>query len=77
MNYVGRLSSGQLGDFLMDALARVSVEMPYRGPKFYRDGKYTYVNSVAGEFDWFNGVEKIYYEEELIYELVYHGGVIR
>jgi len=77
MNYVGRLLSGQLGDFLMDALAQVSVEMPYRGPAFYRDGKYTYANSVTGEFEWFNGVEKIYYEDELIYELTYHGGVIR
>ena len=77
MNYVGRLLSGELGDFLSDVLAQVSVPMPYRGPAYYRDGKYTYVNLVSGEFEWFNGVEKIYYENELIYELSYHGGVIR
>ena len=77
MNYSGRLITGQLGNFLTDSLSRVSVEMPYRGPAFYRDGKYTYVNLVSGEFSWFNGVEKIYYDGELIYELVYHGGLVK
>lgn len=77
MNYIGRLLSGQLGDFLTEMLARVSEAMPYRGPEFYRDGKYVYVNSVSGEFDWFTGAEKIYYEDELIYELVYYGGAVR
>lgn len=77
MNYVGRLLSGQLGDFLTEMLARVSVEMPYRGPAFHRDGKYVYVNLVSGEFDWFQGIEKIYYEDELIYELAYHGGAVK
>ena len=77
MNYSGRTLSGDLGSFLTDSLSRVNAEMPYRGPAFYRDGKYTYVNLVTGEFGWFNGVEKIYYDGELIYELVYHGGMVR
>ena len=77
MNYAGRLLSGQLDNFLMDALAQVNVEMPYRGPVFYRDGKYTYVNSVSGKLDWFQGAEKIYYDDEMIYELFYHGGMVR
>jgi len=77
MNYIGRSLSGQLGDFLTKMLSLVNVELPYRGPAFYRDGKYVYVNLVSGEFNWFQGIEKIYYENELIYELVYHGGVVR
>ena len=77
MNYNGRLFTGQLGNFLTKVLTQVSEKMPYRGPSFYQDGKYTYVNSVSGEFNWFQGAEKIYYEGELIYELVYHGGWVR
>jgi len=77
MNYVGHLLSGQLGNFLTDVLAQINPGMPYRGPAFYRDGKYTYVNLVTGDFDWLQGVEKIYYKDELIYELSYHGGMIK
>ena len=80
MNYIGRSfleeTSGIIG-FLTEVLSHVTVELPYRGPAFYRDGKYTYVNLVSGEFEWFQGIEKIYYEDELIYELVYHGGVVK
>jgi len=78
MNYVGRLLEGQPDwSFLSDALAQVEGDMPYRGPAIYRNGKYTYVNRAAGTFDWFEGVEQIYYQDELIYELKYHGGMIR
>lgn len=77
MNYNGRLLSGQLGDFLTKMLSFVSAELPYRGPDFYREGRYSYVNLVSGEFDWFQGSERIYYENELIYELVYHGGAVK
>lgn len=78
MNYVGRLLSGQPDwSFLSDALARVEEEMPYRGPVFYRDGKYIYTNRVTGNVNWFDGIEQIYYEDELIYELKYHGGLVR
>jgi len=77
MNYIGRTLSGQPIDFLTEMLTHVSMEMPYRGPEFYRDGKYTYINLVSGTFDWFQGVEKIYYGDELIYELVYHGGEVK
>jgi len=80
MNYVGCSfleDTSAMFSFLTEVLGHVTVEMPYRGPAFYRDGKYTYVNEVAGDFDWFEGDEKIYYQEELIYELRYHGGKIK
>ena len=80
MNYIGRLLSdegNQSIDFLTKVLAQVSSEMPYRGPAFLQDGKYVYVNSACGEFNWFQGSEKIYYEDEQVYELVYHGGTVR
>ena len=77
MNYSGRVLDDKLGNFLKESLLQVSMKAPYRGPEIYRDGKYVYVNLVSGEFDWFQGVEKIYYEDELIYELVYHGGSVK
>jgi len=77
MNYVGCSFSGQVGDFLTEMLSLVSVELPYRGPAFYRNGKFSYVNLTSGDFNWFQGEEKIYYENELIYELVYHGGMVK
>ncbi|WP_228462036.1 DUF5680 domain-containing protein [Lactococcus hodotermopsidis] len=35
-----------------------------------------YIMTVTGEFDWFSGNEKIFYKTELIYELLFHGGLI-
>ena len=80
MNYIGRLLSEdgkQSIDFLTKVLAQVNLEMPYRGPMFYQDGKFVYVNSANGEFNWFQGNEKIYFEDGQVYELVYHGGIVR
>ena len=80
MNYIGRQLSGEANhtiEFLTKVLANVDTSMPYRGPAFFRDGKFVYVNSANGEFNWFQGVENIYYEDEHVYELVYHGGMIR
>ena len=80
MNYIGRQLSGDVKltiDFLTKALASVNLSMPYRGPAFLRDGKFVYVNSINGEFKWFQGFERIYCDDEHVYELVYHGGVIK
>ena len=81
MNYIGRSLSEERSqsiiDFLTKALAQVTLEMPYRGPAFLHDGKFVYVNSAYGEFNWFQGSERIYYEDEQVYELVYHGGIVR
>ena len=80
MNYIGRMLSeedNQAIGFLTKVLAQVNADMPYRGPAFYQDGKYVYVNSVYGDFNWFQGSEKIYYEDTQVYELVYHGGIVK
>ena len=77
MNYSGRVLEDILGNFLKESLLRVSEKAPFRGPEIYRNGKYTYVNAIDGEFEWFQGVEKIFYEHELIYELFYHGGLVK
>jgi len=80
MNYMGRSHTTEINgmiSFLTVVLGRVQPDLPYRGPSFYRDGKYTYFNSVTGTPQWFQGQEKIYFEENLVYELVYHGGTVK
>jgi hypothetical protein len=76
MNYVGRvlLADNFSGDFLKEALSNVPKEKPYRGPENYQNGKYRYKCSVEGDFEWFKGYEEIFYEDEKIYELFFHGG---
>lgn len=77
MNYCGRvLGDNFSGDFLKEALGEVPADKPFRGPMLYQSGSYTYHCTVEGDFEWFQGVEEIFYEGEKIYECVYHGGLI-
>jgi len=81
MNYLGRMLTGTYGGeirtFLMEALTLVDATTPYRGPAIYQNGKFTYTNTVTGDFEWFNGKEIISYENVPIYELIYHGGTVK
>lgn len=78
MNYTGRVLGEQFnGDFLKSALKEVPMEIPYRGPRFFQQGLYTYHNIVTGEFEWFQGYEEILYDGYKIYECYYHGGLVR
>ena len=78
MNYAGRtLSERFSGDFLKSALLLRPKTMPYRGPMLYRDGRYTYHNSVEGDFRWFQGREEIYTDTELVFQCMYHGGIVQ
>ena len=78
MNYTGRvLSQRYSGDFLKEALRKANKKMPYRGPEYYRSGEYTYKCNVVGDFEWFQGYEEIYCNNEKVYECYFHGGVIK
>ena len=78
MNYVGRVTGSPFsGDFLKEALLHVPEDAPYRGPAQYENGDYTYSCSVEGEFDWFQGKESITYQDKLVYECFFHGGMIK
>lgn len=78
MNYSGRTLSEQFsGDFLKLALRSCTESMPYRGPEFFRNGEYTYVCRVDGDFDWFSGDESVFHTDLLVYECRFHGGYIR
>lgn len=78
MNYMGRVIRDSFsGNFLKEALRAATIEMPYRGPEFYRAGEYTYKCKVSGNFVWFQGYEEIFYSNEKIYECYFHGGVLK
>lgn len=78
MNYVGKVIDEPFsGDFLKEALKNNDIDMPYRGPRLYENGDYTYLCNVEGDMDWFEGRELIFYNNKQIYELNFHGGVLR
>lgn len=77
MNYYGDVLSGKFkSSFLKEALMLPTVEFPYRGKPLYREEEYTYIMDVTGNFNKFSGVEKIFFKDELTYELFFHGGKI-
>jgi hypothetical protein len=77
MNYTGRvLTDGFSGDFLKEALSLGTVELPYRGPKMFQNGEFTYNCAAEGALEWFNGRETITLNGILIYECLFHGGII-
>ncbi|HKL79012.1 MAG TPA: DUF5680 domain-containing protein [Mobilitalea sp.] len=65
------------GDFLKKALSVPSVDQPYRGPKIFRDGQYSYHCKVDGDFEWYQGYEEIFYDSIKIYECYFHGGIVK
>jgi hypothetical protein len=82
MNYYGKVFSEsmdmeKLYGFLKKVLLQVNESMPFRGPKELHDGDFTYGNSVADMKDYFRGEEAIFYKDEKVYELKYHGGLIK
>lgn len=81
MNYYGKTSVrgssvSPLYEFLRDALRRVPLARPYRGPLLYRRGDFQYTNTCHGTIKNFYGVERIFRNGKKCYELQYHGGVL-
>lgn len=78
MNYAGQVIGEHFsGDFLKEALLHVPAEMPFRGPKEYTNGDYTYKCQVTGGFEWFQGYETISFQGQIIYECYFHGSIIK
>lgn len=85
MNYYGVTIDNTLGEEAMDmalrpALMKVGEEknvIPVRGPSKYINNGYTYTFKVTGTIENFDGIEQIYKEDNLIYELHCSGGIIK
>lgn len=77
MNYYGQgLHENFDVTFLKEALSKVVVSMPFRGPEFYQKGEYMYQCQMQGDFDCFTGEERIYCRQEKVYVCTFHGGSI-
>lgn len=61
---------------LQEALTLIPKDKPFRGPKFYQNGDFTYRNWFNGKITNFSGIEKIYLGKKKIYEAKYVGGLV-
>ena len=81
MNYYGGVSgkAAPVSDvylFLQKALRAASDDQPFRGPEHFAYQDFKYRNEVHGTIEAFTGVERIFYQDEEVYQLAYHGGVV-
>jgi len=63
--------------FLKEALLQQHPAVPVRGPNQYRQRNLIYTNTPNGTLNSFQGIERIYEAEALLYEGFYQGGMIR
>ena len=84
MNYYGVTLDESLGEEAMDnvlrpALMRVGEDniIPIRGPIKFENNGYFYTFKTTGTIENFDGIEQIYKDDNLIYELHCSGGMIK
>jgi len=82
MNYTGKILSDKIDakevyQFLKKAMKLVELEKPFRGPAYFQENEWEYKDQNSGTFENFEGFETIYYKSEKVYELKYHGGMIK
>jgi hypothetical protein len=83
MNYYGRilrddlLTGAQAGQMIKASLSHMYREDRFLGGFEHVENDLTYVDASEGNVDSFQGREIIRREQEIAYELVYHGGLIR
>ena len=78
MNYNGiEINERFSSNFLKQALSTVNTKMPYRGQSKFQDGDYTYICEIIGKFEYFNGKETIYFQDEKVYECNFSGGIVK
>lgn len=81
MNYYGTITSKDvdaslLYQFLKRAMSLLELERPFRGPNIFSEKDWRYEDESKGDIDNFSGKEVIYFNNEKVYELKYHGGFI-
>lgn len=82
MNYRGYILDKTIGEkeiysFLKQALLEASKENPFRGPSEFTTGNFKYISELTKEdINSFAGMETIYFKNNKIYELYFHGGMI-
>jgi hypothetical protein len=83
MNYFGvilqpdRISSTQAGHVIQVSLTRLYQEGRFLGGFEYTVDDLHYVDTNEGDFQLFHGKEWIEREGQIVYELRYHGGLVK
>ena len=83
MNYFGRIlnpvriTPAEAGAMIKASLSRMYAEGRFLGGFQHSDGELTYVDTNEGDFLFFTGREWINRKGETVYELVYHGGLVK
>ena len=83
MNYFGyilqpdRITSAQAGHVIKVSLTRLYQESRFLGGFEHTVEGLRYVDTNAGEFQIFHGKEWIERDGQIVYELLYHGGVVK
>jgi hypothetical protein len=82
MNYYGKVVSDKVSakevyEFLKKAMQLVKEDRPFRGPSNFKEDDWEYIDEFKGTIENFKGNERIYYQQELVYELDYQGGLIK
>jgi hypothetical protein len=83
MNYYGRIldpgiiSAEETGKFLKKSLSKLYRENRFLGGYEYADGNDIYFDTNEGDVGTFTGMEWIEREGVRVYQLTYHGGLIK
>ena len=62
--------------FLKQALSRVEVSRPFRGPENFHDREWKYLNTSEGDITDFKGTERILHKGKEVFKQNYIGGLI-
>jgi hypothetical protein len=83
MNYYGRIlepgliNSAQAGSIIQQSLTKMYAEGRFLGNFTCTSGEYTYQDTNQGNVEYFTGKEWINRNGIIVYELVYHGGLLK
>lgn len=83
MNYYGRIlepsriTAAETGQIIKEGLSKLYKEGRFLGGFEHSTGNGTYVDTNEGDFTSFTGKEWIVRDDTRVYELVYHGGLIK
>ena len=83
MNYFGvilrpdKITAAQAGEMIKHSLSRLYLEERFLGAFAHQEGALRYVDQNEGDVRAFRGKEQISRDSEVVYELVYHGGLLR
>lgn len=80
-NYIAEVLSdirpmSEIYEFQREVLGKPDPNHLMRGPANYTSGLYRYTNSVEGDLTAFKGEEQILYQNQPVYQMIFHGGNI-